>query len=64
MSPVRKPKFDEVIEDVRVRVYSTRSDLEVIFGDGDIDDPEADVWCYPRTLGVHSAAHLARAERR
>lgn len=44
----RQPKVDEVIEGTRVRVYATRSEFEVLVGDGDIADPEAPVWCYPK----------------
>ena len=44
----RVPKFDALIENVRVRVYATRSEFEVLIGDGDIADPDAPVWCYPK----------------
>jgi hypothetical protein len=44
----RQSKHDEIIEGTRVRVYATRSEYEVLFGDGDIADPEADVRCYPK----------------
>jgi hypothetical protein len=49
----RQPKFDEVLNGTRVRVYATRSEYEVLIGDGMIEDPEADVWCYPK-LGIPS----------
>ena len=49
----RKPKFDGVITGTRVRVYATRTEYEVIFGDDDISDPEAEVFCYPK-IGLPS----------
>ena len=58
----RKPKFDEVLDGVRVRVFSTRSEFEVVFNDDDIDDPSAQVLCYPKFLGVNTSAHQARLE--
>lgn len=62
MSAKRKPKIDIVIEGVRVRVYASRAGREAILGDGDIDDPDADVWIYPRELGFNDCARLARHE--
>lgn len=44
----RKPKVDEVIDGVRVRVYATRSEFEAIYGDADIADPNANVRVYPK----------------
>lgn len=44
----RTPKFDEIIDGTRVRVYATRSEFEVIFDDDAIDNPEAEVLCYPK----------------
>ena len=62
MSP-RKPKLDEVIKGVRVRVYATRSEYEVVFNDDDVDDPEAQVLCYPKMAGGPNVwAHQGRAE--
>ena len=58
----RKPKFDEVLDGVRVRVFSTRSEFEVVFNDDDIDDPIAQVLCYPKFFGVNTSAHQARLE--
>lgn len=51
MPSKKKPKFDGEIDGLRVRVYSTRSDYEVIFGDEDIEDPEAYVLSYWKGLG-------------
>lgn len=48
MTATRKPKFDAVLDDVRIRVYATRSEFEVLYGDGDIADPEANVRVYPK----------------
>jgi hypothetical protein len=47
---------------VRVRVFATRSEFEVVFNDDDIDDPSAQVLCYPKFLGVNTSAHQARLE--
>jgi hypothetical protein len=58
----RKPKLDEVIKGVRVRVYATRSEYEVVFNDDDVDDPAAQVLCYPKTAGPNAWAHQGRAE--
>jgi|GEM_PF-2808087 hypothetical protein len=44
----RTPKFDEVINGTRVRVFATRSEYEVVLFDDDPDAPETDVWCYPK----------------
>jgi hypothetical protein len=55
----RQPKYDGEIEGVRVRVYATRSEYEALVGDGEIDDPEAPVWVFPKMLGVGAAAHQA-----
>ena len=60
----RQPKFEQEIDGVRVRVYATRSEYEVIFHDGDIDDPAANVLCYPKFLGIIGAAHQGRTEYR
>lgn len=58
----RKPKFDEVLEGIRVRVYATRSEYEVIFNDDDIEDQGAQVICYPKSGPVENWANLARRE--
>jgi hypothetical protein len=58
----RKPKLDEVIKGVRVRVYATRSEYEVVFNDDDVDDTSAQVLCYPKMGGLNVWAHQARAE--
>lgn len=58
----RRPKFDDVLDGVRVRVYATRTEYEVIFADGDIDDPAAEVFCYPKIGGADGAARLGRRE--
>lgn len=50
----RKPKFDDVLDGVRVRIYATRSEYEAIFNDDDIGDPNTDVTCYPK-VGEPSA---------
>lgn len=62
MTTRRKPKFDRELDGIRVRVYATRSEYEVILGDGDIDDPEADVTCYPKLGDPGAWAHQARLE--
>jgi hypothetical protein len=48
MPTKRQPKFDQVINGTRVRVYATRSEYEVIFNDDDIADPASEVLCYPK----------------
>jgi hypothetical protein len=58
----RKPKFDEVIKGVRVRVYATRSEYEVVFNDDDVDDPNVLVWCYPKMGPPNIWADQARLE--
>jgi hypothetical protein len=58
----RQPKFDEVINGVRVRVYATRSEYEVVFNDDDVDDLTAQVLCYPKMGDVDTWAHQGRAE--
>lgn len=44
----RKPKYEAQIDGQRVRVYATRSEYEVLVGEGDISDPDAPVWCFPK----------------
>lgn len=59
---VRKPKFDEVIDGIRVRVFATRTEYEVIFNDDDIDNADSNVMLYPK-VGLPSVwAHQGRAE--
>lgn len=48
MSRPRTPKYDETIDGHRVRVFASRSEYEVLIGDGDIADPDADVRVYPK----------------
>lgn len=47
----RKPVFDQMLDDVRIRVYARRSEYEVIFNNDDIDDYSAEVLVYPK-IGV------------
>lgn len=58
----RQPKVDEIIDGIRVRVYATRTEYEVIFNDDDIDDREAKVMVYPKSFGSYGAAHQGRKE--
>lgn len=63
MAAARKPKFDEVLDGVRVRIYATRSEYEAIFNDDDITDPEAEVIVFPKLGGPGAPtawAHQAR----
>lgn len=60
MPSKRQPKHDEIIDGVRVRVYATRSEYEVLVGDGDIDDPSAEVWAFPKFGTPDAWAHQAR----
>lgn len=55
----KQPKFDDTIDGVRVRVYATRSEFEALVGDGEIDDPEASVWCFPKIGTPDAWAHQA-----
>lgn len=64
MPAKRKPRLDQVFDGVRVRVYASRSDLEVIFDDDDIADPNAEVMLYPKVLGALVAARQGLLERR
>jgi hypothetical protein len=59
----RRPKFDQVIDGVRVRVYATRSEYEVIFEEDDIADPAAAVLCYPKLGWPSDWAKQGLAER-
>lgn len=56
---MRKVKYETEIDGVRYRVYATRSELEVLIGEGDIGDPSANVWVYPKVIGPYSAARQA-----
>ena len=58
----RKPRFDEVIDGVRVRVFAARTEYEVVFGDTDVSDPEAEVFCYPKVGTADVWARQARLE--
>lgn len=60
----RQVKYEEIIKGVRTRVYATRSELEVLLGDGSIDDPDATVWVYPKMIGPYAAAHQAILDNR
>ncbi len=51
-----------MLDGVRVRVYSTRTEYEVIFNDDDIADPNAQVMCYPKFGTVNAWAHQGRAD--
>lgn len=52
----RRPKYDGTRQipgrmegdEIRVRVYATRQEYEVLLGDGDIADPDSPVWCFPK----------------
>lgn len=55
----RQPEHEETIDGVRVRVYATRSQFEALIGDGDIDDPSAEVWEYPKIGTARDWAHQA-----
>jgi hypothetical protein len=63
MATKRQPKFDDQIDGVRVRVYATRSEYEVIFDDDDIADPNADVLIYPKVGDPAAWARQGLAER-
>lgn len=58
----RQPKFDRILDGVRVRVYATRTEYEVVFNDDDVADRSAQVLCYPKFMGISVAARQGRAE--
>lgn len=60
----RQVKYEETIEGVRIRVYATRSELECLVGDGDIADPDAEVWVYPKGVGPLAASRQAYLDSR
>lgn len=60
----RKPKVDTVKDGVRYRAFSTRSEIEVMVGEGEIEDPAAEVWVYPKVLGLWPAVAQAKADGR
>lgn len=60
----RQPKFDVVRDGVRYRAFATRTEIEVLVGDGDIADPEAEVWVYPKVFGFDAAIAQTEANGR
>lgn len=58
----KQPKFDDVIDGVRVRVYATRQEFEVIYNDDDIEDSAAQVRCYPKIGPADAWAHQGRLD--
>ncbi len=58
----RQPKFDEVLDGVRVRVYATRQGFEVIFNDDDYEDQDIDCMCYPKVGTARTWASQARLD--
>ena len=61
----KQPKFDQVIRDVRVRVYASRAEYEVLFGSTrEIEDLEADVLVYPKFGTPDNWAAQGRLEYR
>ena len=61
----KQPKFDQVIRDVRVRVYASRTEYEVLFGSTrEIEDREAHVLVYPKFGTPDNWAAQGRAEYR
>ena len=61
----KQPKFDQVIRDVRVRVYASRTEYEVLFGSArEIEDPEAYVLVYPKFGTAANWAAQGRLEYR
>lgn len=62
MATKRNPKFDMVLDDVRVRVYATRTEYEVVFNDDDPADLEAFIMCYPKMGEAYIWAQQGRAD--
>lgn len=58
-------KLNDVQEQlVRVRVFATRSEYEVLIGEQEIDDPEAPVWCFPKSIPAVLCVDQAIANER
>lgn len=62
MATKKKPKYDEVLDGVRVRVYATRAGYEIVYNDDDIDDPNANVMIYPKVGPAEAWATQGRLE--
>ena len=52
---MKRPDAERVIDGVRFRAYRRRTEIEVLRGDGDIEDQAAEVWCYPKQMGAEGA---------
>jgi hypothetical protein len=48
----KRPKYEEMRDGLRIRVYTTRTEYEVLIGDEDYEDPEAEVWVFPKVGGI------------
>lgn len=48
MPKVKQPKYDEVLEGIRVRTFVVGREYVVVFHDDDVDDPKARAMCYPK----------------
>lgn len=62
MPSPRRPKFDGVLNGVRVRIYATRSEYEAVYNDDDVADPNANVRVYPKMGAPDAWAAQARLE--
>lgn len=58
----KQPKCDLVLDGVRVRVYATRTEYEVVFNDDDVNDPDAFVMVYPKIGDGGAWAHQGRLD--
>ena len=50
---------EETIDGIRVRVYARRTEYEVLLGEGSINDPQAEVWAFPKVGTPSTWAHQA-----
>jgi hypothetical protein len=60
----KRPTGEMTIQGVRLRVYGRRTCYEVLVGDGNVDNPNADVWVYPRALGPNGSMRQAYNDSR
>lgn len=58
----KKPVYDGEIDGIRIRVYSSRTEYEVVYNDDDYEDLDAHVMVYPRIIGIQGAARQGRLE--
>lgn len=60
----KRPALEQTVDGLRFRAYSRRSTIEVLIGDGEVDDPAAEVWIYPKGFGLYAAIEQSQRDRR